>query len=152
MATGIASWFIDQPNQRLGSMYTRDSTLNFVVNPRPQAFLGPLAVLVDAASASTSEIFAGGLQDLHRARIFGTRTAAAALPSVVERLPNGDGFQYAVANYISEGGRALEGNGVQPDDAVTLTRATLISGRDAVVDAAVHWIRTKGQQTRSSSK
>jgi len=151
MATGIASWFVDQPNQRLGSMYTRDSTLNFVVNPRPQAFLGPLAVLIDEASASTSEIFAGGLQDLHRARIFGTRSAAAALPSVIERLPNGDGFQYAVANYISEGGRTLEGNGVQPDETVQMTRETLLAGRDAVVDAAVRWIRSSGVK-RSSGK
>jgi len=95
MATGVAGWFVDQQNQRLGSMYTRDSTLNFTVNPRPQAFLGPLAVLVDDASASTSEIFAGGLQDMHRARVFGTKSAAAALPSVVEVLRNGDGFQYA---------------------------------------------------------
>jgi carboxyl-terminal processing protease len=152
MSAGIASWFVDQPNQRLGSMFTRDSTLNFVVNPRPQAFLGPLAILVDASSASTSEIFAGGMQDLHRARIFGTKTAAAALPSVVEHLPNGDGFQYAVANYISEGGRPLEGNGVKPDEEVQMTRATLLAGRDAVVDAAVRWIRTKSDGRRSSLK
>ena len=150
LATGIAGWFVDQQNQRLGAMYTRDSTLNFVVNPRPQAFAGPLAILVDGASASTSEIFAGGLQDMHRARIFGTKTAAAALPSVVERLPNGDGFQYAVANYISEGGRTLEGNGVQPDEAVQMTRATLLAGHDAVVDSAVRWIRTKSK--RSSAR
>lgn len=150
LATGIAGWFVDQQGQRLGAMYTRDSTLNFVVNPRPQAFAGPLAILVDEASASTSEIFAGGLQDMHRARIFGTKTAAAALPSVVERLPNDDGFQYAVANYISEGGRTLEGNGVQPDEAVQMTRATLLAGHDAVVDSAVRWIRTKSK--RSSAR
>ena len=152
MATGIASWFVDQQDQRLGAMYTRDSTLNFVVNPRPQAFLGPLAILVDEASASTSEIFAGGLQDMHRARVFGAKSAAAALPSVVERLPNGDGFQYAVANYISEGGRTLEGNGVQPDERVQLTRATLLGGHDAVVDSAVRWIRTKSKDKRSSAR
>ena len=146
LASGVAGWFVDQSDQRLGAMYTRDSTLNFVVNPRPQAFQGPLALLIDEASASTSEIFAGGLQDMHRARVFGTRSAAAALPSVVERLPNGDGFQYAVANYISEGGRTLEGNGVQPDEQVTMNRDTLIAGHDAVVDAAVRWIRVKSKK------
>ena len=150
MASGVASWFVDQQNQKLGSMYTRDSTLNFTVNPRPQAFLGPLAVLVDEASASTSEIFAGGVQDLHRARVFGSKTAAAALPSVVERLPNGDGFQYAVANYISDGGRTLEGNGVKPDELVTQSRETLLAGHDNVVDAAVNWIRSK--KKRSSAR
>ena len=136
MAMGMAGFLVDKPNQRLGTMYLRDSTLNFVVNPRAKVFSGPVAVLVDGCSASTSEIFAGGLKDLGRARVFGTHTAAAALPSAFERLPNGDGFQYAVANYISEGGQPLEGLGVTPDVVVELTRAALLAGHDPVVDAA----------------
>jgi carboxyl-terminal processing protease len=141
MAMGLAGFLIDKPGERLGTMYMRDATLNFVINPRPPVFTGPVAILVGGTSASTSEIFAGGLQDLGRARVFGTRTAAAALPSVIERLPNGDGFQYAVANYISEGGKPLEGLGVKPDVEVKLTRAALLAGHDTVADAAVDWIR-----------
>ncbi len=143
MAMGMAGWLIDKPDQRLGTMQLRDASLNFVVNPRPDVFKGPVAVLVDGSSASTSEIFAGGLKDLGRARIFGTKTAAAALPSIFERLPNGDGFQYATANYISEGGKALEGIGVTPDVEVKLTRASLLAGHDAVLDAALEWIKKK---------
>jgi carboxyl-terminal processing protease len=141
MAMGMAGWLVKQPGERLGVMYMRGATLNFFINPRAEAFEGPVAVLVDGSSASTSEIFAGGLKDLGRARIFGTRTAAAALPSVITRLPNGDGFQYAVANYISQGGKALEGNGVVPDVEVKLTREALLAGHDTVVDAALDWIR-----------
>jgi len=138
---GMAGWLVSQPGLRLGTMYMRGATLNFFINPRAEAYDGPVAVLVDGSSASTSEIFAGGLKDLHRARIFGTRTAAAALPSVITRLPNGDGFQYAVANYISTGGQALEANGVVPDVEVRLTREALLAGHDAVVDAALDWIQ-----------
>jgi len=143
MAMGMAGWLVDKPDQRLGTMYMRDATLNFVINPRAQVFEGPVAVLVDGSSASTSEIFAEGLKDLGRARVFGTKTAAAALPSIFERLPNGDGFQYATANYISEGGKALEGIGVTPDVEVKLTRESLLAGHDAVLDAALEWIRKK---------
>ena len=108
---------------RLGDMYMRDSTVHFVVYPQADVFKGPVAVLVDGSSASTSEILAGGLKDLGRARIFGERTAAAALPSLIEKLPNGDGFQYAIANYISDGGKPLEGERSDtPDVEVTLTR------------------------------
>lgn len=147
MATAVAGWFIDKPNLKLGTMHMRDSTLNFVVNPRPRAFAGPVAVLIDGASASTSEIFAGGMQDMKRARLFGTRTAAAALPSIVEVLPNGNGFQYAVANYISAGGKTLEANGVVPDEEVRLTPATLLAGKDAVLDAALSWVaKQKGKK------
>jgi carboxyl-terminal processing protease len=143
MAMGMAGWFIDKPDQRLGTLYMRDTTLKFIVNPRPKTFAGPLAILVDGASASTSEILAEGLKDLGRARVFGTRTAAAALPSMFEKLPNGDGFQYAVANYISEGGKPLEGLGVTPDVETPLTRAALLAGKDPALDAAIAWIQKK---------
>lgn len=140
MAMGMAGFLVNKPNQRLGTMYTRDAALNFVINPRPPVFAGPVAILLDGTSASTAEIFAGGLQDLGRARIFGTRSAAAALPSIFTTLPNGDGFQYAVAGYISQGGKALEGEGVTPDVEVHLTREGLLAGHDAVLDAALDWI------------
>jgi carboxyl-terminal processing protease len=141
MAMGMAGFLLDKPDQKLGTMYLRDTSLKFVVNPRPEVFMGPVAILVDGSSASTSEIFAGGLKDLGRARIFGTRTAAAALPSVIEKLPNGDGFQYAMANYISDGGQALEGHGVVPDVEIKLTRVALLAGHDPVMDAALEWIK-----------
>ncbi|HME06098.1 MAG TPA: subclass B3 metallo-beta-lactamase [Bryobacteraceae bacterium] len=140
MAMGFAGWFLDKPDLRLGTLYMRDTTLNFVIFPRQHAFTGPLAILVDGTSGSTAEILAGGLKDLGRARIFGTRTAAAALPSFFEILPNGDAFQYAIANYISAGGKALEGNGVIPDVEVPLTREALLAGQDPAFDAAVRWI------------
>ncbi len=148
MSMGMAGWFVEEENIKLGTMITRDSNIKFVINPRPRTFKGPLAILVDGLSASTSEILAGGLQDIGRARIFGTRTMGAALPSVFEKLPNGDGFQYAIANYVSEGGRELEGDGVTPDVEVALTRETLLDGHDIVIDAAVAWIRAEALSTK----
>jgi carboxyl-terminal processing protease len=142
MAMGIAGFFIDKQGQKLGEMKMRDTTLKFVVFPRPETYAGPLAILVDEGSASTSEILAGGLQDLKRARIFGVRSAGAALPSDIIRLPNGDGFQYAQASYTSESGKVLEGEGVTPDVVVRQTREALLAGQDLVVEAADDWIRS----------
>lgn len=141
LSTAMAGFFSDKADTKLGTLYQRQVQLKFIVNPRPKTFAGPLAILIDSSSASTSEIMAGGMKDLGRARIFGTRSAGAALPSMFERLPNGDGFQYAMANYISEGGKALEGDGVTPDVEVKLTRESLLAGRDLVLDAALTWIQ-----------
>jgi carboxyl-terminal processing protease len=141
LAMGVAGWFTDRSGLQLGTEYLRGITLKFVIFPRAEPFRGPLAVLVDGCSASTSEILAGGLKDIHRARLFGTRTAAAALPSVVERLPNGDGFQYAIANYVSQGGQPLEGVGAIPDEEVPLTRRQLLAGEDSTLHAALQWIQ-----------
>jgi len=142
MAMGMAGWFIEKPDQRLGTMHTRQAPLKFTVNPRPPTYRGRMAILVDGTSGSTSEVFAGGMKDLGRARIFGTRTAGAALPSAIDRLPNGDAFQHALADYISEGGQPLEGVGVAPDVEVRLTRVALLAGCDPVLDAAIEWIHS----------
>jgi C-terminal processing protease CtpA/Prc len=138
MAMGIAGFFISENGQKLGEMTTRDTTIKFVIFPRAETYAGPLAILVDAGSASTSEILAQGLRDLGRARIFGTLTAGAALPSDIVRLPNGDGFQFAEAAYVSEKGKVLEGNGVTPDVEVKETRP----GHDLAIEAADAWIHS----------
>lgn len=145
MAMGVAGWFTDEQGLKLGQLILRDSSMNFVVFPRPFAFRGPLAILVDGCTVSTSEIFTAGMQDIGRARIFGTRTAGAALPSMFERLPNGDRFQYAIANYISDGGQSLEGRGVTPDEEVIPTQRELLAGKDPVLDHALAWIQCPNQ-------
>jgi carboxyl-terminal processing protease len=143
MAMGMAGWFVRRGRQRLGVMRAPGMTMPFEINPRARTFNGPLALLIDEGSASTSEILAAGLRDLGCARLFGARTAGAALPSAFLRLPNGDGLQYAVASYVSQNGKALEGAGVEPDVAVSHTREALLEGHDRVVDAAVHWIHAQ---------
>ena len=146
MALGMAGWFVAEKGRDIGTLATRDTTLRMVVAPRPRVFEGQVAVLVDALSASAAEFLAGGLQNLGRARVFGSRSAGAALPSVVEKLPNGDGFQYVFAHFVTASGKPLEGRGVIPDVEVALTRADLESGRDPVLDAAVAWLLCEQNQ------
>lgn len=137
MALGMASWLITEKNQQLGTMYLRTNEMKFVVNPRAQTYSGPVVLLVDGMTGSTAEIFAGGLKDLGRATIVGSRTAGAALPATMSKLPNGDGFLHAIANYISAGGEPLEGVGAIPHFEVAPTREQLLAGRDVFLEKAV---------------
>jgi carboxyl-terminal processing protease len=141
MAMGMGGHLIDRQGASLGTMITRDSKLKFVLNPQPVRFTGKIAILVDELCMSTCEILAGGLQEIGRARVFGLRTPGAALPSQIERLPTGDGFQYAVANYVSASGTPLEGRGVVPDVTIPWDRKALLAGRDPALEAALAWIR-----------
>ena len=143
MAMGLAGWFVSEEGQRLGTMIGRKQKTEFEINPRIEPYTGKLAILVDGSSASTTEILAQGLKDLGRARIFGTRTAGAALPSEIIELPNGDRFQYPEANYTSFKGRVLEGNGVEPDEVVAPTIAALLEGHDRALESAIAWSSSK---------
>lgn len=143
MTQAIGSWFVDRPGLKLGTAPGRDGTQHLLLNLREATYEGPLAILVDEFSASSSEILAAGLQDLKRARVFGTRTPGAVLPSLFTRLPNGDGLQYVIADYVSVGGTRLEGNGVEPDEVLPVHRRALLEGRDPALEAAVRWIRSQ---------
>lgn len=139
MATGISGWLVDG-DCSLGIMHLRQGQLGFDVWPQRKAFLGPVAVLIDGSSASTSEIFAAGLQELKRVKVFGETSAGAALPSAFKPLPTGDLFQYAVADLQTPQGHLLEGNGVVPDDVVPRTQADIANGHDPVLAAASQWL------------
>ncbi len=146
MSMGIAGHFLDT-SVAIGVMTQRTSNLRFVANPRRvngrnqtvKPFAGPLAIVVDPLSASTTEIFAGGLQLLKRATIFGSQSAGQALPSVPERLPNGDILYHAIADFVGPTGKPVEGEGVIPDRVVPLARPELVKGRDAALEAALRW-------------
>lgn len=140
MASGLAGFFVDEKGQGLGSMIMRSGALRFVIFPRAETFPGRVAVLIDGASASTSEIFAGGLKDIGRARIFGTTTAGAVLPSEISTLPNGDGFQFATADFETPAGTRLEGRGAHPDVTISHSVEALRRGEDRALEAARLWI------------
>ncbi len=147
IAQGVAGHFVDEKTS-LGTMKSRNNDLKMFVNPRRstrdgrkvEPYSGPLAILVDGMSASTSEVFAAGLQDLGRARLFGEPTAGAALPAVAESLPNGDVFLHATMDFIRPGGGRVEGHPVQPDVSAPVTRSDLVAGIDAALDKALAWI------------
>lgn len=127
-----------QESGSLGKLQFREFTQEFNVAGDPQAFAGPVIVLVDEGTASTSEIFAAGLRDLGRVRVAGARASAgAALPSLLERLDNGALLQYVVGDYHSAKGTVAEGDGVSPDITAVETRADFVAGRDPVLAAAV---------------
>ena len=72
MAMGMGGWLVQEKGLHLGTMITKDTTLRLVLNPRLGSYEGPVAVLVDGCSMSSSEFMAGGPQSLGRARVFGT--------------------------------------------------------------------------------
>ena len=149
MVMGFGGYFVDSVIS-LGTMRSRQVSLRFVMNPRyarndgssVTPFNGPVAILVDAMSASTSEIFAAGMQRIGRARVFGEQSAGAALPAMMDRLPSGDVFVHAVADFTDPDGKRIEGAGVVPDELTPLSEKDLASGRDTALEAAVRWIRT----------
>jgi carboxyl-terminal processing protease len=152
MIMGISGHFLTERTP-LGTMKTRDAELRFAANPRlvnsagqrVEPYAGPLAILVDGMTGSASECFAGGMQAVKRARVFGQTSMGQALPAFFDKLPNGDVLIHATGDFVTADGTRLEGRGVIPDETVPLVRAELLAGRDATLDAALKWIDQQAQ-------
>jgi carboxyl-terminal processing protease len=147
IALGLAGLLTDKKIS-LGKMKGRNNELEFIVYPQMEPYLGKVIILIDYATASTSEIFAVGLKENGRAIVVGERSAGAALPSVIERLPTGAFFQYAIMDYKTPQNNSIETIGVEPDLEILQTRESLLSGEDSPLKEALKLIK---QQTKEQN-
>lgn len=67
-----------------------------------------LAVLIDEGSASSSEIFAGAMQDNDRAVIYGRRSYGKGLVQEPVYFSDGSGIRLTVARYYTPAGRCIQ--------------------------------------------
>ena len=92
----------------------------------------PMAILVDGATASASEILAGALQDRSRGELVGEKTYGKGSVQLVYDLSDGSSIHVTVARWLTPNGHEINGVGLVPDVAVAHD-----DNRDAPLDEAI---------------
>lgn len=83
----------------------------------------PLAVLIDRMSASASELTAGALQDLKRARVFGEVSYGKGSVQNIIPLGGGTALRLTIATYHTPSGNTPHLKGITPDVPVVIDDA-----------------------------
>jgi carboxyl-terminal processing protease len=81
----------------------------------------PVAVLINAGSASAAEIVAGALKDTGRAVIVGERSFGKGSVQSIFHLKNGEGLRLTTARYYTPSGITIHEKGIEPQIEVVMT-------------------------------
>ena len=103
----------------------------------------PTVVLMNGATASSSEITAGALRDNAGAKLVGTQSYGKGLVQEVVDLQNGDVLKVTVAKWYTPNGDNINKEGLTPDEKVDMTAEQYNSGNDTQRQKAVEMLTSK---------
>lgn len=123
-AVSVSDVFLDQGLIVYTQGRDKAQRKDFKASRRSEDVDTPMIVLINAGSASASEIVAGALQDNNRALILGENTFGKGSVQSIIPLSDGSAIKLTIALYYTPGGRTIQAEGIAPDLRIPFLKKT----------------------------
>lgn len=132
-AVGVSDLFLNKGLIVYTKGRIEDSNLSFHAKPADMLNGAPIVALVNAGSASASEIVAGALQDHQRGVVMGQRTFGKGSVQSVLTISNNAALKLTTALYYTPSGRSIQAEGIEPDIVIDRVKIEAIGGEADII-------------------
>lgn len=142
-AVGVSSLWLKSNQKVVEERRAGQSIRTDYASGRPVLDGLPTVVLIDAGSASASEITAGALHDNGAATLVGEKSFGKGSVQQIEQLSGGGSIKITIARWFTPKGRNIDKEGIEPDVKIVISDADAKAGTDTQKDKAYQLVTSK---------
>jgi carboxyl-terminal processing protease len=147
VSINIAGWFLDRGQVVVRERFSPQDYKDLRANGNGALKDLPLVLIVNAGSASASEILAGALRDSRGVKIIGEKTFGKGTVQEVDDLKDGSSLKISIAEWLTPAGHEINKKGITPDFEVKPNDKDAEEGKDPQLDKALEVLRTEIQKS-----
>ena len=142
VAVNMAGWFLERGDVVVRQKFATGPESTEKARGNEALLKLPVVMLINAGSASASEILAGALRDIRNIKLVGEKSFGKGSVQELDLLTDGSTLKITIAHWLTPNGTVIDQNGLEPDYKVKITEDDIKKDRDPQLDKAIEVLKS----------